>query len=189
MIPFVLSDGRISFLAIQVKCINRLWVDDAITKACKKFKFSGMFGTEQEDDRHYGLVVLALGNYGSLEAKVVANTSPLAECQTASNSPAVLVIKGIPSKSAILESIFDAAPTGESYRGISHVCLEKCDKMLELIHELDSEPESKASLGPPQNLEYFEQKVQAASPWDSPSVSDLSLDEGAGPSKRLRLDA
>jgi hypothetical protein len=130
MIPLILKGGEISFLGIQVKLVKKNGVQSAINRVVDQMTFAKMFG-EQESNRPFGLIILALGDYGYLKTycKKIAR-------QSVYSAPTILVFEGAPVK--IDTSIFKLAPVSLSscYRGVNPDILESCDHVRELVEEL-----------------------------------------------------
>ena len=141
MIPLVLRNGDISFLGIQVKFVKEEYANKTVKEALDRMTFSNMFSSLQRDcqkpqnDRPFGLVILALGNYSSYDVSVARGENiPASVSQT--EAPPVLIIKGIPHSTKQFEKLFNDAPSDFSYHDISVEYLEECDRLYELTQEI-----------------------------------------------------
>ena len=88
MIPLILKDGKISFLGIQVKFVQRTRVATTVNKAIDKMIFKKMFGRKNIEGRPFGLLILALGDYDYLKAYVERRS------KNSTAAPSILTIEG-----------------------------------------------------------------------------------------------
>jgi hypothetical protein len=147
LIPLVLKGGRISFIGVQVKFVKEEYAESTVNEALKKMKFSNIF-KDHLNDRPFAFIILALGKYKKSEVRVLECVE-IEKPQTRKGkrgeslskrmsleAPPVLLIRGVPASAKDLESLFNIAPAGASYRGIPPKYLEGCDRLHDLIREL-----------------------------------------------------
>ena len=130
MIPLVLSDGKISFLGIQVKFVQKKGVTKAVREAANQMKFHKMFFNAKESDRPFGLIILALGDYNYLKSRVIMRKEKISQFE----DPPILVFEGNPESFKLQTHFFKMAPESFTcaYRGINPTYLEVCDRMNDL---------------------------------------------------------
>ena len=186
MIPLVLNDGKISFIAIQVKFVRKEeYVNQVLQKALKKMNFTKMFPEYHQDNRPFGLIVLIFGEYSfkvfTPKGKEAKNHNPLL-------NPLPLIFKGIPTHLTGVEELFKIAPTDLSYRGIGPEYLSKCDRLRNLIREANSASESEEEVRQSRAKRVYERPVSSSHlsrkrSKQSPRHSDgKGGPDGAGPS-------
>ena len=162
MIPLVLANGKMSFIGIQVKFDKEDGVKKAIDDVTEKMTFPKMF--KGENDRPFGLIILALGYYQDNILEVFLERTK----EHTLMAPAILVFKGIPKSFQNISKWFiEEVPKNYSYRGICYDHLKSCDHLFELVHELPLTTEEKAVLGeytPPTWYEATENETNKSKP-------------------------
>ena len=152
MIPLVLTDGKISFIGIQVNFVKEEEkVSQVVKGALDRMRFSHLF-KGQKSDRPFGLINLVLGecvfevrneirtNQDPLEAPTVITFKgipflPLIARSLIKRAPNG--VKGIPSHPGDAKEFLKLAPTDVSYLGINKEYLIKCDRIHDLSKEVD----------------------------------------------------
>ena len=137
LIPLVLGDKGISFVAIQVKYISKSKdVDSSVNKALMKMNFRNMFPNchpERQNELPFASIILVIGKYPlKVSIQKQEGLEPL-EKQDYSKAPLTLVFSGLQAAGLDLH---DIAPANASYHGMDPKYLKKCDRMHDLTREI-----------------------------------------------------
>ena len=156
MIPLVLGDKKISFVAIQVNIVTKdKDVDTTVNNALTKLNFRNMFPEchpERQNNRPFASIILVIGDF-PLEVSIQKQGGlKVSDCenQDYSQAPLTLVFKGIRAKDIDLPEIAPPSlhPPGidlpshtpnASYHGMDPKYLKKCDRLLDLTQEISQE--------------------------------------------------
>ena len=137
LIPLVLGDKRISFVAIQVKYVAEYdGVKSAVSKALMKLNFPNMFQNYHPESHNtcpFASIILVIGKYDlNVSIQKQEGLEPL-EKQDYSEAPLTLVFEGV---KAIDINLPDIAPINASYHGMNPDYLTKCDRLFDLTQEI-----------------------------------------------------
>ena len=139
LIPLVLGDKKISFVAIQVKYVTKdKDVNSTVNKALMKMNFPNMFPDYQggQNNRPFASIILVIGEYPLTVSIQKQGGLKASENQNYSLAPLTLVFKGIQAEGIDLPEI---APSNASYHGMDPKYLKKCDRLYDLTQEISQE--------------------------------------------------
>ena len=146
MIPLVLKDGNISFLGIQVKFVEKANLNETIAKAVPKMEFNYMFSSEKGEDelisdRPFGLIILALGDYGYGKTTIYRRPR-----ESFYNAPSILVFTGTPEsfKSHVQLIRMASDCLTSAYPGINPTYFQVHDRLKELTTDIPEVNDAKS---------------------------------------------
>ena len=156
LIPLVLGDKKISFVAIQVKFITK---DKDVDSTPMKMNFRNMFPDYQggQNNRPFVSIILVIGDSPLTVSIQRQGGLKASENQNYSLAPLTLVFKGVQAKDINLPEIAPPSTTSlhspgidlpssshnltpnASYHGMEPEYLKKCDRLYDLTQEISQE--------------------------------------------------
>ena len=196
LIPLVLGDKKISFVAIQVNTVTKdKDVDSTVNNALMEMNFPNMFPDYQggQNNRPFASIILVIGKYPLNVSIQKQGGLKASGNQNYSLAPLTLVFEGVQAEDINLPEIVPPSTTSlhppgsnpqpphphqpitpnASYHGMEPKYLKKCDRLCDLTQEISQEEADR-------RLEAQRTELEGPSP--KIVKLDTSLFDVAGPS-------